>query len=494
MSDETLKFANEEARIEAMNALDETPDSLVQLERIKNAAIEAPVQGTEDRQQGTEINVALPAEPQPPATQTAPEQQTQSEPTAPASIGQLAFSFEDLQKAGFTYTTPADVIKGLQEKEELIQRQKKFIKEKMDTGQGDAQKRISELEAAIAQMQQTSAPAQPLVSQGTQPQIDVAKTQKLLSDINTIQTELDRIKEEDPDKVFDDAYQSKQWELSKLQTQLLSDQQALLLQTQTEALNTRQSTDAYLSDQKRGAEEERRRKAIEAEYADIQSAICDPEFKAEFNLSKPFSQIEAEYQKWKFDVANAYLKRPPQNQQEISMALSQLQIRNSDLINTCQVMGIAAAPTTDMENYLKVCEYLDYQNGWRKDSLGKFDQVKRYDPVTGNNIPVILPDLKTAIRQKRHEEGFYTKEKDQAYQQGAQDFAAAQTKRDPAVAELNSPTTIGQTNNYDTNWAIQYLAEVDEEEIAKELRRGITTKLDEFNKARGILGMKSMSL
>ena len=488
MSEEALKFASEEARIEAMNALDETPESLAQLERIKNAVIEAPIDGEESSSSQTT------AEPEVTATQTAEEQQkqTQAELAAPPDGGQLAFSIEELQKAGFTYNTFADVIKGLTEKEELIQRQTKFIKEKMDSGQSDAQKRVVELEAAIAQMRQTPAQVQPPLSQGAQTQVDIANTQKLLSDINTGLAELDRIEQESNDAVFDVKYQAEQKRLLKLQAQASSELVTLLSQAQNEAQAVKQSTDAYLSDQKRAAEEERRRKAIEAECADIQSAITDPEFKAEFNLSKPFSQVEFEYQKWKSDVANAYLKRPPQNQQEIAMALSQLQIKNPDLINTCQIMGVAAAPTADMENYLKVCGYLDYQNGWRRDSYGNFVQVKRYDSITGKDVPVVLPDLKTAIRQKRHEEGFYTKEKDLAYQQGAQDFAAAQTKRDPAVTELNSPSTIGQSGSYDANWAMRYLADVDEEEIVNELKNGITTKLDEFNKARGILGISPM--
>ena len=178
--------------------------------------------------------------------------------------------------------------------------------------------------------------------------------------------------------------------------------------------------------------------------------------------------------------------------EEFNFAMEQLAIRNADMLKKCQLAGIPTEPTQDVQTLIAVAGMMDYRDGWRPDPArpGQLKLETRYDAATGQNVPAVLPDLKTAIKMRRLNEGYYKKGIDQAYQRGAQNLAAAMAKRDPTVAELNDPSLIGTSGNATTEWALSVLEADNDAEAMRRYRAGDTSMVDEINKARAALGMK----
>jgi hypothetical protein len=494
VAQEVLKFDSEEARQNAMNALGETPADLAELDRIRSAEIisqqdgggaYAPVNQLAPQTQENSGAVDL---------TEAKAMNAQSENGDSVTPEPLVLSRDEIKAAGFTYKNAADFLNAMTEKENLIKRQQKFISEGLasNSGAGNelaaAQKRISELEAMLKPAAQTqeSAPA----TQQQQPQNTIAEAQNTLNQINAEINELDRIAQEEPYQTIDPEFQTRKMNLLKLQTQAMSNVMGLLTQNANEINNVRTAEAQRVSAQKERELERQREAARASEFAEMDAVGNDPEL-AEFKISKPCVEVERDFLVWRSQIAAVYYGRAAQSPQETAYALNQLQAGNPDLKSKCQMMGVAPEPTADMRTYLSLCEFLDYRDGWRKDPAnpGKWIRHDRFDSAIGQRVPVILPDVKTAIKQKRLEEGYYKEQIDQAYQRGAQSFAQAQTKRDPAVTELNSPSTIGQAGSGSAEWAMQILRADNDDEAMSLYRAGNTAMMDEINKARQILGM-----
>ena len=152
-------------------------------------------------------------------------------------------------------------------------------------------------------------------------------------------------------------------------------------------------------------------------------------------------------------------------------------------------MGTKAEPSDEVARYIKNVELLDYMDGYRRDPVtGKFKRLKRFDSVTGKEVPIIYGDLKSALQAKRLEDGYYQKKAEGAYQQGAEDVANAAMRRDKGAVTLDSGADQGQTPG-GADWAEKVLIETDPEEAMIEYRKGNTAKFDEIQKARAILKM-----
>jgi hypothetical protein len=65
-------------------------------------------------------------------------------------------------------------------------------------------------------------------------------------------------------------------------------------------------------------------------------------------------------------------------------------------------------------------------------------------------------------------------------------------KRDPAVGELNDPSTMGTSGNASTEWAVQFLTDVDPMDVEVQRQRGNMELLNKVNEARKTLGMAPM--
>ena len=178
--------------------------------------------------------------------------------------------------------------------------------------------------------------------------------------------------------------------------------------------------------------------------------------------------------------------------EEFNFAMEQLAIRNADMLKKCQLAGIPTEPTQDVQTLIALVDMMDYRDGWRRDASGQPHREMRYDAATGQNVPAVLPDLKTAIKMRRLNEGYYKKGIDQAYQRGAQNLAAAMAKRDPTVAELNDPSLIGTSGEASASQALEFLTSIDPMDVAAQQQRGDMTLLNKVNEARKMLNMGPM--
>jgi hypothetical protein len=501
-----LTFGNEAERIAAMEMLpeDSSQESLAQLERIRGAKIVEGAGGQESAsaEAGTSGPQAAGA-PVPASGPAVPASVSSAPPSSVSSVPPAEFSLsaKALRDAGFTYNNPDDVIKGLAEKEKYIQELQGKIREHLQVGDNAAAKRIADLEAEVARMRggASQAPAAPV--SGQQPQNvsqqiaggGIAEVNAILANIKS---ELDGLDDEDNDPYGEDTSR-RQRELIKLQAQALERIAGITVQTAgaAEAREAQRRAEAA-----RASEIERNNARRAATFAELDAVGKDPEL-SEYKLPKPAVELEAEYIRWRQDVAAAYYGGPARGdsaEETAKMeaaALHQLEAKNPDLINRCRQAGIPAEPTQGVNAYLALVDNLSYMDGWRPDPAnpGMFIRLTRYDSATRQEVPVLMPNLVTAIKQKRLEEGVYKQQIDRAYQHGAQSLAAALTKRDPTIGELNNPATMGSSGNASQEWAARFLEDVDPDEVRRKLAAGDRTMLDDMNKARAMFNMAPVS-
>jgi hypothetical protein len=472
---DVLKFKTEEDRTAAMIAVEETAEGLQKLDDIRNAVIEAdaPVPS----------GGGVPAE-KPLETPTPPPAKEQP----PAELKTFTITAADLPEG---FDTPGKVFKSFKEGRDLIERQTHFIKEKLqqsDRSESEqaalarAEKAERELEAARkATPAQQAQPAQSTSA-------DIGTVQAEIKRIEGIQDELEKQLEADADVAYTADYQKKVAALSRAQTKNLTILTSLYTKAQSEIQETRQTaTDGLKKVSDTVASVGRRdeqKAALDAEYKEM-DAIDLPEYK----LSRPSKDVESDYIQWREDVALAYFGRPARDDKERRLALGQLQLKNADIISKCQVAGVKTEPARDVQNYIELCEIMDYRDGWRKDpATGKLEQLLKYDPATGKQVPLRMPSLKAAIQQKRIEDGYYANQADSSFQQGAQSIAAAASRRDRGAVELNAGSDQGQTVESD-GWANRFLIDSDEVAIKKAYNAGDKGPLNDLNKARAKFGM-----
>ena len=467
---EVKVFASEEERAMAIEALGDDPTKFDELEAIRNSTIgTAPVETT-DGQQPLET----------PATATAPiEPQVKSEPKS------FTITDKDLPEG---FDTPGKVFKSYVEAQELIKRQTNFIKENLNKpaateAETAATERARKAEEELARIKNAT-PGQPQSTTSA----DISEVQTEIQRIEAMQDELEKQAEEDPDIAFTGDYQKKIRALSRMQTNRLNALTTLYSNAKAEIQQARSVADDIVSKNKKSQEEEAATTARKALY-DEMTALDIPELK----LSKKSEDVEADYLQWRRDVSLAYYGRPAASVEEEFKAIEQLQIKNPDTIQKCALIGVKSEPSQDVKRYMQNCEYLDYQMGWRKDpATGKTFRLTKFDPATNKTVPLILPNLKTAIQQKRIEEGFYQKQVDGAFQQGAQSVAAAAQRRDMGAVELNERGDQGQTPA-SAEWALRTIQDIDSETAELERRRGNPTKLNELNRARIALGLQEIT-
>jgi len=469
---EVKVFASEEERAKAIEALGDDPSKFDELEAIRNSTI------------GTVPDNTTPDDQKPLETPPAP---AANAPAAkPVELKSFTITDKDLPEG---FDTPGKVFKSFVEAQELIKRQTNFIKENLNKpaateAESAAQERARKAEEELARIKSTAPAGQP--QGGTS--ADISTVQAEIQRIEAMQDELDKQAEEDPDVAFTGEYQKRQRELSRMQTKNLNVLTTLYSNAKTEIQQTRNVADGIVNQNKQSKEDEAAATARKSLYNEM-TALDIPELK----LSKKSEDVEADYLQWRRDVSLAYYGRPAANVEEEFKAIEQLQIKNPDTIQKCALIGVKADPSEDVKRYMQNCEYLDYQMGWRKDpASGKVFRLTKFDPSTNQTVPLILPSLKAAIQQKRVEEGFYAKQVDGAFQQGAQSVAAAAQRRDMGAVELNERGDQGQTPA-SAEWALRTMQDIDPEVAEMERRRGNPAKLNELNKARIALGLDEIA-
>lgn len=479
-------FASEEAVATAIQELGDDPANLEKLEEIRNAEIGEPTaEPDKTPPEGTTPNEssAAPAEP---ATPPAPAATTPAGTPADQPASKWEVTREELPEG---YKSPKEVLKAFGELRATFERQTKFIKERLGEqpvttqGQSDALKRAEAAEAELAKLRGTTA-----APQSQQTTADIGAVQAEIQRIEALQTELEKEAEEDPDKPFTADYQKKVRELSRLQTKNLTVLTGLYNQARTEISEARSATSDIVASRKKQEESDAISNVRNSRYKEM-TELDIPEFK----LSKSAKDVEAEYVSWRDDVALAQLGRPALTKDEKNFALQQLQVKNPELIEKCRILGIKTEPSEDVKRYIQQCEMIDFQEGWRKDpATGEWTQLLKLDPRTGKQVPLTYPTLKAAIQQKRLEEGYYEKQRDAAFQKGAQTISQAAQRRDQGAVELDTRSDMGQTV-MDSSWAIRVLTENDAEQAMIEYRAGNRTKFDEINKARKAMGQEPIT-
>jgi hypothetical protein len=452
-----LMFATEQDRVKAMEGLEESPDNLGKLDEIRNAKI-GVAEATETK---VEATGSTPPEPKPDVTKDQPAQKT-----------------DDLKG----YKTQGELLKAFDEQKSLIERQTQFIREKISQ-QAPAvdQSVIQRAEKAERELEQLKRGSQKPAEKTT---VDIAAVQTEIQRIQTLMDELDKLAENDADVAYTADYQKKSRELQRLQTKNVVALTQLYGKAQQEIVEARRVSSEFASSITKTKETERQQSIIESEYKAMDT-LDDSEYK----LTKPSKEIEGEYIKWSAEIALAYYGRPAQSRSETFAALQQLQLKNSELLQKCQMMGFKAEPSQDVARYIEICVLMDYRDGFRKDPItGKMKRVTRFDPVSNSEVPIVMADLKSALKQKRLEEGYYDKRADGSFQQGAESVAKAAGRRDQGAVTLDGGKDQGQTPG-GLEWAQRIVNESDPEEIMIAYRRGDKTKFDEMNKARGLLGM-----
>ena len=465
-----LTFATEAARAEALEKFDETiPGASEKLEEIRGARIGEP-----DTTQQAPVDK--------PTELKVPEVKT--EPTLETDF------------AG--HKSLPDLIKSHRELEETLGRQGNKIRELLDKQphvDNTVLQRAEKAERELAELKKIGAPLGDTTTDITKLKSDVKRTTEAGARIQSLIDELDQLADKDPESVLDSGYQKKMRELQRLQHQNslelskgISDLTELYNQASGEITRTKRTVEEFSDSQTKEKESTKASDAMAQLYKSMDE-LDDKEYK----LPKPAKELEGEYIKWARDVALAYYDRPASDWKEINIALEQLQVKNPDLMQKCQLLGTKTEPTEGLKVYLKHVELLNFMDGYRKDpATGRQTRLMKYDPITRQQVPILQPDIKTALRQKRLEEGYYDKQADGAYQRGAEAVANVALRRDQGAITLDGGADQGQMPQ-DHNWAAKVLNEFDDELAMIEYRHGNTTKVDEFNKARKLAGLEPVT-
>lgn len=487
MTTEPLSFASEAEKIKAMEALPETPDNEAKLIEIRNAPIGKPAPSDPNAPKDPPPAV------DPPKPDATPPAADQGKPE-----DDEVFTVKR-SEIPLGYKSVADWAKATQEKEDLIQRQQGFIKEKLSASQEleAIRKRADAAEAALHEMQLKVGAGAGAAPSGaaTQTKVELDSLEAELAAVAADRAELDKMVEADSDNQFTAEYQQKMRSILARQNTLQKQEFALLKQFRDEITETK----GQFEEVGKRSQEETYRKQQENEVLqtmrEMDSLGAVDEFKA-FKVSRPYSEIETDYVKWRNDVALAYLGRPAAGKNELFEALDQLEKKNPELLQKCKMAGIEVEPTPEIANYQFLAKALDYRDGWRRDAVtGQLTRLTRVDPATGQRVPIVAPDLKTALQQMRVETGYYKNLADEAFQRGASSVLRASQRRDVGVAELDNRSNAGQSGDANVAWAMMVLAdESTEEEAIRQARKGNTKLLDDINKARQIVNLKPMTV
>jgi hypothetical protein len=472
-----VTFESAEAKASAIENYDEGSGTPEELDRIMAADV---VAGT------------VAPEPEAPESVATPEPVV-TEPVHKAEPDDIMSA---IRAKGFD--TPGKFLKSFDEAQALIDRQQRFIKEKIDgnTQFADVMKRAEAAELKLAELSNRAASIDTAtVSQSTQNKI-VASESKL----DSIKSEIAALEEVDGLGDFEESAKRRK----KLYTEMVGEIARLndLVQTgntefverlkkvESTALSANDRYNDFLKAQEETKKEELSRNAYMEELATADSFVSEyPEFS--FSDGKKFSDMENEYISWAESVARMYYGRPIKFRADtpgVIKALDELRYGNPALVEACKVAGVPTTQKADIKKYLDVCDLMDYRDGKRKDPLtGGVRTVETYNPVTGKFEQARFPSLKTAYEARLVEDGTYANRIKEAYRQGARDIAAVANQRSSTSAvELDN---VGGVSSRDAGLGMsqdearKIIEGIDETVAMQKAMSGDKTDLDLIKKA-----------
>jgi hypothetical protein len=500
-----LAFDSEEARLKAMDELPETPENLAKL----NAMLAAPLKPAAETPAAGE---AIPPAAAPAAPAAAAPAPAAAQPPAPAGTPGVAAeppvplswqgTTSELPKGpnGETYKSVAEVMKAFANQGELIGRQTRFIREKLGTTAAPTQPAAAgEPAAPAARPAAAPAPASPAAPAPAAPGVPssaaaapATTAAARLAEIRKLQAEL--AASDDP---LLDANIKKRDSLNALLieqldsvTQALGAQSEVITAAQREVADVRQRSDRVFATEEQQQQQRRIEAALTEEYKVMEGIGQEyPEMK----LSRPAAEIDKRYLDWGNQVASLHYGRPPANLKEVHAALHQLELRSPELVNKCQLAQVPTQPDQDVQNYLAVCEMLDYRDGKRTDPItGVVSYAERVDPATGQKIvdrfPGGVEGLRAAIEFRRVNDGYYRERINKARAEGGQAALQAAQRRDAGAVEISSGEGAASGGQVNVLEAVKLRDAIDEEEAMRRARAGDRTLLDEYNKYNTLLG------
>ena len=449
-----MNFATEEEKNKAIEEFDERTMDVTKLEEIMAAEIVPS-----DEKPETSENVPS-EEPNPDVSQTenVPESQASEEKTE-----------EPGTKKTESQESELDILKKqLAEKEEYI----KTYLANTDN--------IRALEQKVTQLERThseqAAPEQ---------KREVALRSSKLTDLKNKRAELLK-KYPDTEARLAEEFMT---EMSEIEAGLFDEMETLqhnlsLIKDQAETATSK--ADRYLVQKEEDAKQSRLQESQDQEILQIETfAKKTPQFQ----LSKPFKEVDEDYKEYQMEVSKIYLGREPKHLGEVTEAMNQLKRRSPGLMQRLKAAGVSEEPTMEMKKYLGLCELWDHWQGYRKDPLtndyhyddkGNPIPLTRYDPMTGKYVPDSYPSIEAAYNDKAAKDGFYTRQVIAAKIEGGKQVIQAMNKRDGGAVELGVNETSGGTVQA-MEEAINKLNTIDEVEAMRNAQDGDPTLLNEYN-------------
>jgi hypothetical protein len=496
-SQDTLVFESEEARQAAMDALDESPENEVKLDEI----MKAPIKGKDDAAANNPADptpVAEPVTPTPePATPVQPTPAANPDEVITIKRGELPQGFDSFGKFAKSYT----------EAQALVERQQKFIQEKLSGSSGDqtlaeALQRAQRAEAELASVRQkTERPAQQEtrehrltdIPQSFGPKIKETR-QKL------IELSSDPIANED--QIFKLRLDLDDYMIQE------NDRNALLIEraqqraeaAERKAIDAESKTTGYLETTRKTEEQKRAEETLANEYKEMDGFSSSY---SEFKLSRPSREIESEYASWGKKVAELFYGGPvdiqtPNGQAAMKQALSMLERGAPSIVEKCTVAGIATQPPEDVKKYLEMCDLLDYRDGYRVNpNTGQKELVQRFHGPSGKMVPDSFPDLKAAYEDRKIREGYYEKKIKDAFVKGGQQMAQAISQRDSGTVEMDHASGVSRQDaglTMKRSEAEQLIDTIDEADAMRRYRAGDPSLLNKLNEAFRALGQPSLTI
>ncbi len=484
---EPVTFSSEEARAQAIDAFDEETGNLEDLEAIQNAEIVSSDGGQKGEAEET------PADPNAGGggQEVEPKQPEETPPPAEGEEEIFTIKRSELPEDLRTISSSGFLLKKLTEQESTIERQKKFIQERLsenpDERSGQLETRIQQLEAQL----QTVGKADRASDSGQMSddtKVDIGQIQSRINEIKKLKGSLSTKDQFDPDVIRE------RDRLDSLMIDAMNDMTGAIVHAQDEIAETRTRADRWLQGQQKTHEDEQRERAMREEFGQFDAFA--KAHNGEYPLSKPAAEIEKDYLGWAYQVGRLYYSRQPKNDDEALYALNELQKRPPALVEACQAAGVALEPSQDVKSYLGICDLANYRDGVRYDPItGRQTQATRYHPKHGN-IPDTLPSLDAAYEYQKINGGFYRQQVLEAERAGAQNAIKAMARGAGASEDLdNAGSHGGAPSQPMTNQgALDTLNRIDEIDAVARARNGDMSLLEELNQAYTALGMPTMQI
>ena len=485
---EVMVFATEEEKAEAIDRFDEKTGSIEDLQKIRDAEVKPPETEEASTEETTSETEEVSTEEKVATEEAAEEKPATQETVEETPQEPFTIKPEDLPEG---MKTPGEVFKSFNEAQDLIKRQGEKIQKDQEQIADLLRQQTERADAAEAQLKATQAAAgEAGKSAAEAKEIPASK----LSEIAALQKELSGI--DDP---FDEKAIEINRKLIPLMTEEIMRTTEIANNAISEAQTIKQSVDEYKNLRDTDLQNEKNRTALQKEYEDMDSFASEKEYKEEYGLSKSALEVDADYKAWRNKVALQYYGFVPdemteEGRQKLGYAMYMLGQASPDLVQKCKIANIPTVANNDMENYLKICDLMDFRDGIKYDPLQKKRiQLTRYDPLSRKDVPDRYPSLKAALEHKRVESGYYKDKMLDANRKGAESMADAVKKRD--TKELENTTESRAVTQMSVDSAIKTIDNFDMEKARREYyQTGDASVFDDYNAARIKLGQPAMDL